>query len=245
MAESSPPSAGVSENRAPRPREVVVLLHGWASIRWALGPLGSRLRREGFEVVSIGYPSVLVPLEELASRELPRRLNRIPDVATMRIHFVTHSMGGLVVRRFMELNPGFNVGRVVMMGPPNQGSAIADWLSKNAFYRWLGGPNLTELCTDSPSAFKASQGVLYPVGVVAGDAHLKTPWHFLSGPHDGKVTVASTRLAGMMDHAVVHCSHSFLPWHPRVAALAARFLRTGRFEAGKGEATVEGQIGSN
>ena len=216
--------------------EVVVLLHGWWAPSMEMLAIQWRLTRLGYRVLNVGYPSVRVPLEDLAARELPKRLRvRVPPEAP-RVHFVTHSMGGVLVRRYLELNPPPNLGRVVMIGPPNHGSELADRWLRVPGARFLAGPNLANLSTHSSFARSASTNVPYELGIIAG---ISAPFAWnspLSRPHDGKVSLASTGLAGMRAQATVRSSHSLLPWHPRVLGHVASFLERGEFAVeGRGD----------
>lgn len=212
-----------------KPRESVVLLHGWWSSPLTMKRLEWRLRQEGYRVINLGYPSVRTPLEAIARDWLPRELEKTVPRDGGPVHFVTHSMGGIVLREFLEAQLGWRPGRIVLIAPPNHGSSLADWWSRWKLCRWLAGPNLERLQTQSHSAKQAEMPVAYEVGILAGDRFIPTLLPGLKAPHDGRVTVESTRLAGMKAHTVVHCMHSFLPWHPRVAVNVVQFLDTGEF----------------
>lgn len=207
----------------------VVLLHGWWSSPLTMKRLEWRLRGEGYRVINLGYPSVRIPLEAIARDWLPRQLEKTVPKEGGPVHFVTHSMGGIVLREFLEAQLGWKPGRVVLIAPPNHGSSLADRWSRWKLCRWIAGPNLERLQTHSHSAKQAEMPVAYEVGILAGDRFIPTLLPGLKAPHDGRVTVESTRLAGMKAHAVVHCMHSFLPWHPRVGAQAIHFLAEGEF----------------
>ena len=205
--------------------ETVVLLHGWWSGRMHLAGLARRLRRSGFKVVSIGYPSVRMPLEEIGSRLLGRELaKRIPPDGGY-IHFVTHSMGALVLRRHLELHGRDRLGRVVMLGPPNHGSEAADFWSRSRLVRAVAGPNLVALGTGPDSFARRLPPEDFPLLIVAGS---RPPHPFgspLPVPHDGRVSVESTRLDGMSSHHSVRTSHTALPWNREVFHVTERFLR--------------------
>lgn len=210
--------------------ETVVLLHGWWSGRMHLAGLARRLRRSGFHVVSIGYPSVRTPLEELGTRLLARELAaRIPP-GCGRVHFVTHSMGALVLRRHLELHGRDRLGRVVMLGPPNHGSEAADFWSRSRLVRELAGPNLVALGTGPDSFARRLPPADFPLLVVAGTRPPHPLVSPLPKPHDGRVSVESTRLAGISLHHSVRTGHTALPWDREVADVTVRFLRNGRRE---------------
>lgn len=155
----------------------------------------------------------------------------LPSVQTprQRVHFVTHSLGGIVVRRFLATHRVENLGRVVMLGPPNQGSALADWFKCCEVVRWLAGPNLPRLGT-GPDDLPAQLGpVDFELGVIAGDRPLFGGFLLGEKPNDSKVTVASTRVAGMKDHAVVHSTHTFLMWNREAREQTVAFVERGQF----------------
>jgi hypothetical protein len=166
-----------------------------------------------------------VPLATLASEYLPDYLLRnIPD-SLRRIHFVTHSMGGLLLRGSLAAHRPANLGRVVFLGTPHHGSEAADFWSKSAFCRWLAGPNLASLQT-GPAGYSVTLGPAdYEALVIAGDRPLSPFWSPLPSPHDGKVSVASTRLAGSARHIVVPHTHVALPIRTEIIRQIVQFLR--------------------
>lgn len=213
--ECLPPALAVVEDGpepAPRDGELVVLVHGLGRTRLSMLPLEWALEREGYRVMNWGYSSVAHTVPELGrllADELDARGGR-PE----RVHFVGHSLGNVVVRWVLANDPPEEVGRVVMLAPPNQGSRAADrwapWLG------WLLRP-LPELRTGEGSparAIPAAEGVA--IGVIAGR-------------HDGKVGVAETRLPGVAGHVVVPSAHTFIMGRRDVRRLTLGFLREGRF----------------
>ncbi len=208
-----------------RRTEAVVLLHGWYSSPIPMKRLEWVLQREGYQVFNPAYRSIRVPLATLASEYLPDYLQRtIPD-GIQRIHFVTHSMGGLLLRGCLAADRPANLGRVVFLGTPHHGSEAADFWSKNAFCRWLAGPNLASLQT-GPAGYSVTLGPAnYGALVIAGDRPLSPFWSPLPTPHDGKVSVASTRLAGSARHVVVPHTHVALPIRTEIIRQVVQFLR--------------------
>ena len=204
--------------------EAVVLLHGWYSSPIPMKRLEWTLRREGYRVFNPAYRSIRVPLTILASEYLPDYLQRTIPEGIQRIHFVTHSMGGLLLRGCLAAHRPTNLGRVVFLGPPHHGSEAADFWSKNAFCRWLAGPNLAALQT-GPSGYSVTLSPAdYEALVIAGDRPLSPFWSPLPSPHDGKVSVASTRLAGSARHVVVPHTHIALPTRTDIIRQVVQFL---------------------
>jgi triacylglycerol lipase len=206
-----PASAGVA---APDTREVVVLVHGMGRSPVSMWVLARRLERDGYRVVRFGYRSTRGTVAEHGAA-LARRASLAAGDAP-RVHFVGHSLGGIIIRSMLATAPPERIGRVVMLAPPNQGSTAAD-----RWTRWLGWamPHIRELRTDPRSTART---LSLPAGVDVG---------IIAGSRDRKVRVAETRLDGARDHAVVPGFHSWLMNRPDVHRLIREFLRDGRFSA--------------
>jgi triacylglycerol lipase len=225
---SAAPAADVST------RETVVLLHGMGRTKASMLPLARALEHDGYRVVNLSYPSRTMPLETLAGEWLPQQLRDSGAATAPRLHFVTHSLGGILVRAWLrdQAVPA-NLGRVVMLAPPNAGSEVTDKLNTFPPYRWATGVNGRRLGTGADSLSRQlgdwPRG-LAELGIIAGDRSLNP---FLSaclrGPNDGKVTVAATHLAGEHGHVVVHHSHTWLGWRRDTLAQTKAFLRDGSF----------------
>lgn len=225
LLSSSPGPASASA----RP-ETVVLVHGMGRTSCSMRSMARHLERDGFRVVSFGYPSTRQSAEKSAA-DLRRLIvaERLGEESA--VHFVAHSLGGIVVRACLSEQRPPLLGRVVMLGVPNQGSEVADRLEKNFIYRWATGPAGQSLGTASNCLPNRLGPVDYPVGVVAGNRSwnpLFSAW--LRGPGDGKVSVVRCRLAGMSDFIVVSSSHTWIMNSRRVQDQTSRFLRNGRFE---------------
>lgn len=210
-------------------QDTIVLLHGWWSSPLLLKRLEWALKRDGYQVVNLSYPSVSMPLERIGTEYLPGKLRERVPSDSGKIHFVTHSMGGLVLRRFlMTPHRPANLGRVVMLGPPNHGSEVADLWSRFGLCRLLAGPNLAALGTGGSCAAATLPPADFELHVIAGDRTLWPFWSPLAGPHDGKVSVASTRLVGMTSHYTIRRSHTVLPLSRPTIDSVREFLRNGK-----------------
>jgi triacylglycerol lipase len=213
------------------PRETVVVLHGVALNRLICLRLEWALERAGYDVINVSIPSRRVLVSELGDVWLPTLLRTRGTAQSPRLHFVTHSMGGLIVRRTLEHERPANLGRVVMIGPPNRGSELADHLSQSRFWRWLIGVNLRRLGT-GPEAFwrELKPSVEYPVGIIAGTRFLNPLGAFhLPKPHDGAVSLLSTHLDGETEHLEQPYSHTGLLFRAATARHTISFLRSGHF----------------
>jgi hypothetical protein len=189
-----------------------------------------RLRAAGFRTRSITYPSRRLPLPELA-RYVAARL---PDAQGAPLHFVTHSLGGLVVRELVRACRPPALGRVVMMGPPNQGSDLARQLQGSRVLQHLAGPIGPLLVSDAASVAARLGPVDFELGVIAGDVPRSLLRRRLTGAGDGRVLVAETHVDGMADLVVVGRCHAFLMNNGEAIEQTIHFLRHGRFRPAAG-----------
>lgn len=209
-------------------QEGVVLLHGIFLSNRSMALLARRLRKAGFAVLNVDYPSTRKPVAELADG-IHWQVAAFAETVE-KVHFVGFSMGGLLIRAYLTTHKPENLGRVVMLGTPNHGSHFADWLGDFAPYRHLYGPAGQQLGTN-PDLLGGLFGVVdYELGIVAGQTRLDPLANrIFTQPHDGKVSVESTKLEGMTDHRVVSSGHTLLIYRPSVAKLVTAFLREGGF----------------
>ena len=228
--------------------ECVVLLHGLGRTAASMIWLAHDLRRAGYLVVNQGYPSRKLPIPEL-SLHVMRAVSQCQALVNsnvlvpqpIRISFVTHSMGAILLRSYFANQPLPNNERVafhraVLLGPPNLGSEIVDQLKGRWYFRFSNGPAGVSLGTAPSGYLRTLPGLPMHFGVIAGVA-AKQNWLLpkLPMPHDGKVTVASTHLAGQAAHLQLPVKHTWLPSHTKVRKHVIFFLRNGIFsdEIGK------------
>ena len=207
----------------------VVLLHGIARTSASLKTLERALLATGFATLNIDYASRHKPIAALADDIHPVIAGFAERDAPL--HFVAHSMGGLVARAYIAKYRPARLAGVVMLGTPNGGSEVADLLRGSRLFRAFYGPAGLELTTSvRPNALP---GVDYPVGVIAGNRFIDpvAGLFVLPKPNDGRVSVQSAMLAGMADHVVVNTSHTGLPRHAVAIEQTLAFLRDGRFRA--------------
>lgn len=228
----------LSTSAAESKRECVVLLHGIAMSSWVMRPLERALTAAGYRVINVSYPSRRMSLEQIAGEFLPAELARHDALAAPRLHFVAHSMGGIVTRLYLRDHRPANLGRVVMLGPPNHGSPAADRAAQRGWMRSVMGVNLPQLGTGPEGIVRTLGPADYELGIIAGTRPLNPLFRgVMPRPHDGVVTVESAQLGGMRDFRVVPYSHTGMLWRSAVCADVVAFLRTGRFQSERTESS--------
>lgn len=207
-------------------RETVVLLHGLGRTERSMVALERSLESAGFRAVNLGYPSRTRTVAELVDT-VAAELDAC--CAGDTLHFVTHSLGGILVRVYGATHGSDRIGRVVMLSPPNQGSEVVDQLP-DELLRLVLGPAALELGTGRGSVTGWLPPVDFELGIITGESTLNPLFSlWLPGEDDGKVSVASARIEGAEDFLVVPYTHTFIMQRERVIEQVLAFLRSGRF----------------
>lgn len=215
------PQAAVAE------KETVVLLHGLARSSLAMWRLADRLEAADYHVVRVGYRSLTRTPDEIVA-DISQQINACCEAATRKVHFVGHSLGGLLIRAYLAAHRPDNLGHVVMIGTPNHGSEVVDVYREHPLFDWAG-PMTAALGTGENSFAESLPLPDYPLGVIAGYLEEGRENPAIPGPDDGLVSVASTRLQGMQDFIALPSGHSALRYSPLVAQQTVNFLHRGQF----------------
>ena len=211
-------------------KECVILIHGLAKSSGSMNTLEKHLKAQRYTVVNLDYPSTHFDIQTLAQNYIPQALFKCDSHST--IHFVTHSMGGILLRQYLTQHDIPRLGRVVMLAPPNQGSELVDKLYGVPGYRLIGDPASTQLGTRSEHLPPNLGEAHYELGIVAGNRSLNPILsRFIPQRDDGKVSVRNTRLRGMRAHLIAPTSHIFIMQHPLVIEQTLHFLDSGTFMA--------------
>jgi len=208
--------------------DCVILLHGLARTANSMQDLADALVGHGYDVANIDYPSRKHPIEELAPMAIDQGIKECQGAT--KIHFVTHSLGGILTRYYLKHNHLDNLGRVVMLGPPNQGSEVVDKYRNVPGFVEFNGPAILQLGTDQDSVPLKLGAVDYEVGIIAGTKTINPILsQSLPSIDDGKVTVENTKVAGMQDFIDVPHSHPYIMKSDLVIQNMINFFASGRF----------------
>jgi triacylglycerol lipase len=222
----------------PLAQDHVILLHGLCRSSRSMEPMRKALLQAGYCVTNLNYPSRSMQVEELSEAVIGKALADCRQHGATRIHFVTHSLGAILVRSYFARHSARDLGRVVMLGPPNKGSELVDRLGSWPLFSLINGPIGRELGTSAGSLPNRLGAPMYCVGVIAGNRSIN--WInslLIPGPDDGKVSVERTKLEGMADHIVIPTTHPFMMRNRRVIRQTIEFLRNGEFDhSGRGSA---------
>jgi uncharacterized alpha/beta hydrolase family protein len=209
--------------------ESVILLHGLGDVKLSMLKLEIALKEEGYTTKNIGYSSNGETIESLAEKELSEIVERYKKIGFDKIHFVTHSMGGLIVRCYLQDHELPEGSRIVMLSPPNKGSEVADHFKESKFYNLIVGDVGQELATDSNILSELKQ-IIPEIGIIAGDKSTNPYFSkIIPGEDDGRVAVDNTKLIEMKDFMIVHSTHLTIKYNDEVIRQTVFFLQNGKF----------------
>lgn len=208
--------------------KAVVLVHGIGRSHQSFAPMKKTMEQQGYTVVGFDYPSTQISIEAAAEylQSVLQSLDGITD-----IHFVCHSMGGLVLRAWLMKHGDPRIRRAVMLGVPNKGAKLADMLKSNPLFKLALGPAGQQLASTNDQKFIDKLPVpTFEFGVVAGGRGKAKGYNpILKGDNDMTVLVASTRLPGAADFVLLPVIHTVLMSDERAIEKTIHFLKTGRF----------------
>lgn len=211
--------------------ENIILLHGLCRTACSMTKMQRALTDAGYTVWNVDYPSRTAPIQKLADDAIGKALANCRENGADKIDFVTHSLGGILVRSYLARHTVPELGRVVMLSPPSQGSEVVDKLGCLSLFKWVNGPAGDELGTDKKSVPIKLGPAHFPVGVIAGDRSINwiNSLFLIPGRDDGKVSVERARLAGVSDFIVIHATHTFIARNHEAIHQTIEFLQAGKF----------------
>ncbi len=211
--------------------EHVVLLHGLFRTAKSMVKMEHSLSICGYHVMNVDYPSRKLIIRDLSEKYVGEAVNSCRKNGADKIHFVTHSLGGILIRDYLSRNKMTDLGRVVMLGPPNKGSEIVDALGQLKIFEWINGAAGKNLGTENSSIPNQLGPVNFPLGIIAGDRSIN--WinsSMISGKDDGKVSIENTKIDGMTDHNILHVTHPYLMKNREAIRQTIAFLKTSQFD---------------
>lgn len=210
--------------------ECVVLLHGLAKSSRSMRKVEMALLESGYSTFSVDYPSRKMPVDLLAAEAIPSGVNGCRAQSAGSIHFVTHSMGGILVRQYLAEQDIQQLGRVVMLSPPNQGTVVVDKLEGWPGFARIVGPAGSQLGTDEDSVPRQLPAADFEVGIITGDKSLNLIFSkMIPGEDDSLVSIEAAKIEGMSDFLVIHETHLKMPKSDEAIAQIIRFLARGAF----------------
>lgn len=229
---SSAVALDLKENNHKTQHECVILLHGMARTKASMNKLEDVLKKNNYQVVNDGYPSRKHAAEVLAELAIPKAIATcLQNDKVEKIHFITHSLGGILVRYYLSKHEVDELGRVVMLSPPNNGSEVVDTLSKVPGFFALNGPAGLQLGTEENSIANKLGPVTYEVGVITGNKSINLILStMIPGDDDGKVSLESAKLEGMTDYMVLPHSHPYIMRSKSAIKQSLYFLQNGKFK---------------
>ncbi len=211
-------------------RECVVLVHGLWRSGFAMRSIASDLEDHGYQTVSVDYPSTQKKIPELVQGHLLKSYDDCLQTGAEKVHLVSHSMGGILVRQFLQ-DHALPIGsKVVMLSPPNQGSELSEKFGDSWWYQWIAGPAAVSLSATQDGIISKLKEIDEPVGIIAAYRDWSLwPDAWLPQPNDGTVSVQSMKLAEMDDFILINSGHALMRYNDEVQNQIRQFLALGEF----------------
>lgn len=212
-------------------KQLVILLHGMGRTRFSMCSLEKYFKSQGYQVLNESYDSRTKPIEVIAEEHISKLLQSVNMDDLEAVHFVTHSLGGIMLRYYLSHHAIEKLGRIVMIAPPNQGSEVAELYRDKLWYKLATGKPGQQLYIHNNPLLEQLKPVPVDVGIMIG-TRSSDPWfnHAFAGPHDGKVSVESAHLPEMKDFITVNHGHTFIMNNKKVQQQIEHFLQHGVFE---------------
>ena len=209
--------------------EAVILIHGFARSRSDMRKLGRALRYQGYQVHTINYSSIRRNIKNIQSDAFQQIDNKLSQISADKIHFVGHSLGGLLIRSYLGKKTIPKLGAVVMIGSPSKGTHFVDYYKDSWWFKFFG--SVTRIFSAEGSQFLNSlKPPNYPLGVIAGNFNVRFQEHILPGLDDGLVPVESTKIKGMKDFVLIqNTTHRGMLFQRKVVEQVIYFLMNEKF----------------
>lgn len=227
---NSIPAIPVALNPAISNKQCVVLVHGLWRSGWAMRSIANDLNDFAYQTVSISYPSTSMSIPDIAESFLPPAIEECKQGGAEQIHFVSHSMGGIVVRQYLQNNHLPLGSKVVMLSPPNQGSELSEKFGDASWYQHIVGPAGASLSKKEGGIISRMKAIKEPVGIIAAYRDWSLfPSTWLPKPNDGTVSVESMKLAEMDDFVLINSGHMTMRFNDDTHQQIRYFLSRGEF----------------
>jgi len=227
---NSIPAIPVALNPAISNKQCVVLVHGLWRSGWAMRSIANDLNDFAYQTVSISYPSTSMSIQDIAESYLPPAIEECKKGGAEQIHFVSHSMGAIVVRQYLQNNHLPLGSKVVMLSPPNQGSELSEKFGDAGWYKLIVGPSGVSLSKKEGGIISTLKAVKEPVGIIAAYRDWSLwPSSWLPEPNDGTVSVESMKLAEMNDFVLINSGHAMMRFNSNAQQQIRYFLSRGEF----------------
>jgi len=213
-----------------RHSECIILIHGLARTSRCMNKAASLLTAYGYDVINVNYPSQKKVISELVSLYIHPAIKECETKTYKQIHFLTHSMGGILIRYYLATHSIKNLGKTVMLAPPNQGSEVVDKIGHLKLFYLLNGPAGRQLGTDKNSLPIQLGKLDFEAGIITGYRSINPLLSLLiPGKNDGKVAVERAKIKGIKDFLLVPNTHSFIMQRSKVIYQALYFIQQGVF----------------
>lgn len=211
--------------------EIIILVHGFNKNKKDMSFLQKYFNNLNYETVTLSLPTIFSSLEHCTDlfEEKLFKIQNIKNNRYSKIHFVGHSFGGLIIRKFLSRHFIKNIGRCVLIATPNQGSQLAD-ITNNYFsfslniVKSLKSMLIQNLNISSP----INESI--EIGVIAGNkCNLLLGHLFLPKNNDGRVEINSTKIDNMKDYIILEYGHKEIHHKLKTANYIKSFLQKGEF----------------